>query len=127
VDEYEEKKRAEAEAEAKAKAEADKKTDKPAEAQKDKKEDPDAWLPKTVEECEKLISDKFEEIEFQKKGVSQAREDWVNATDETREARKKKLDEMEALLAEAEEELSKLKTHLEKLKAAPPPAKTPNS
>jgi chromosome segregation ATPase len=90
------------------------------------KEQADDWLPKTVEECDKLIAEKKKEIEFQKERIEQTRMLVESASNENaREALTKRLNEEQAALKEAEDELAKLEEHLEKLLAAPPKPEKP--
>ncbi|HWQ03144.1 MAG TPA: hypothetical protein VNL38_01570 [Candidatus Nitrosotenuis sp.] len=98
----------------------------PAAPAAEKEKSPDDWLPKTVEECEKLIAAKKEEIENQKKRIENTRMILDAATTENaREVLQKRLAEEQANLKEAEEELELLEAHLEKLNATPPKPEKP--
>jgi hypothetical protein len=123
ADKYiDEKERAEKIARAQEVLEKEKAAQKPGQpvAEKEKAAEDD-WLPKTVEECEKLIAEKKKEIEFQKERIEQTRTLVEAASnDNARESLTKRLNEEQAALKEAEDELAKLEEHLEKLLAAPP-------
>jgi hypothetical protein len=131
VDRYEDAKdKAEKIAKAQEVLEKDKAAQKPgapAAPAAEKEKSPDDWLPKTVEECEKAIAAKKEEIENQKKRIENTQLILGSATTEgARESLQKRLDGEQAALKEAEEELEKLEAHLEKLNAAPPAPPKPD-
>lgn len=123
-DEYEEAKRKQAEEDAKAKQKAD--TDKATPVADDKKEDkPKDFLPKTVEDAEKLIAAKQYEIGQQYEAVDLVKAELAQATtDAARAAIQKKIDALNATLEEAVAEMKAIDGRLKELKAkAPEPAK----
>lgn len=130
ADVYEEKKRKQAEEEA-AKAKQQSAPGKAApQSSGEKAASPaDAYLPKTVEEAEKRIAEKREEIQFQTEYIERLRDAVANAdSDLARAALQKKLDGFIALLNEANAELKTLEGRLQELKAkaeAPKPPGVP--
>lgn len=116
---YEEEKRKKAEEEAAKKAEAAKPaTQTPGEKPEPKPED---FLPKTVEDAEKLVMAKQQEIGFQYEAIDLVKKELAEATtDASRAAFQKRIDQLTATLEESVAEMKAIDGRLQELKAKPP-------
>jgi hypothetical protein len=126
-DVYEQEKRMQAEeaAKAKQKAEADKAA--PQTADDKQKDKPVDYLPKTVEDAEKLAAAKQYEIGQQYEAIDLVKQELAQAkTDESRAAFQKRIDQLTATLEESVAEMKAIDARLKELKAkAPAPPKPP--
>lgn len=126
-DEYEEAKRKQAEEEAKAKQKEVADKTAPQSADEKQKNKPEDFLPKTVEDAEKMIAAKQYEISQQYEAIDLVKQEMANAkSDASRAAFQKRIDQLTATLEESVAEMKAVDARLKELKAkAPAPAKPP--
>lgn len=122
VDKYQaEKEKAEAEAKA-AQEKAGPTAEKPAPAAEEKKEpQPGEFIPpKTLEEAEKRLAEKLEEVGFQEEKIRQVRDEFFKETDPAlREAKQKELETLQMALEDALKELKLLEEAVARLRPKP--------
>lgn len=121
-DVYEEEKRKKADEEAAKAKEKAAAGSTAADAAKQKPESPEeAFLPKTVEEAEKLVAAKQYEIGQQYEAIDLVKKEQAQATtDASRAAFQKRIDELTANLEESVAEMKAVDARLKELKAKPP-------